>query len=172
MLVHSDFEQDASDMSLMYAEVTFANAQPYLSYWVDYYLGRYFPYCAPDEPASWCTAQPANILTWTTSEPSDGQTVEIFATQNTDGSVVVMAANHAINAPNDDNGPGAPRTVIVDVSQLGSFTSATELTIDAGNVVDPNTNQATQPAEVSVTPAPQMTFNMGGYGVTFLKLVP
>jgi hypothetical protein len=166
MLVHSDFVEDASDMSLMYAEVTYAAGQPYLSYWVDYYLGRYFPYCSPDEPASWCTAQPVSILTWTTSEPVDAQTVEIFATRNTDGSVVVMAADHAINAPSDDNGPGAPRTVVVDLSQLGNFTSATELTIDA------NTNVASGPAAVSVTPAPQMTINMGGYGVTFLKLAP
>jgi hypothetical protein len=166
MLVHSDFVQDASDMSLMYAEVTYAAGQPYLSYWVDYSLGRYFPYCAPDEPPSWCTAQPVSILTWTTSEPADAQTVEVFATRNTDGSVVVMAADHAINAPSDDNGPGAPRTVVVDLSQLGNFSSATELTIDA------NTNVATGPTAVSVTPAPQMTINMGGYGVTFLKLMP
>jgi hypothetical protein len=166
MLVHSDFVQDASNMSLMYAEVTYATGQPYLSYWVDYYLGRYFPYCAPDEPLSWCTAQPVSILTWTTSEPSDAQTVEIFLTRNADGSVVVMAVNHAINAPNDDNGPGAPRTVVVDLSQLGNFTSATELTIDA------NTNVASGPSAVTVMPAPQMTINMGGYGVTFLKLVP
>ena len=166
MLVHSDFVQDSSDMSLMYAEVTYAAGQPYLSYWVDYYLGRYFPYCAPDEPASYCTAQPVSILTWTTSEPVDAQTVEIFATRNSDGSVVVMAANHAINAPSDDNGPGAPRTVAVDLSQVGNFTSATELTIDA------NTNVASGPDAVSVTPAPRMTINMGGYGVTFLKLVP
>jgi hypothetical protein len=165
-LVHSDFVQDASTMSLMYAEVTYAAGQPYLSYWVDYYLGRYFPYCAPDEPASWCTSQPVSILTWTTSEPADAQSVEIFATRNTDGSVVVMAADHAVNGPNDDNGPGAPRSVALDLSQLGTFSSATELTIDA------NTSIMAGPQAVSVTPAPQMTLNMGGYGVTFLKLIP
>lgn len=165
MLVHSDFVQDASDMSLMYAEVTYAAAQPYISYWVDYYLGRYFPYCAPDEPASWCTAEPVSILTWTTSEPQNAQSVEIFATRNTDGSVVLMAVNHAVNAPNDDNGPGAPRNVVVDLSQLGSFSSATELTIDA------NTDVTQGPSTVNVVPAPQMTLTMGGYGVTFLKLL-
>ncbi len=165
-LVHSDFVQDASTMSLMYAEVTYATGQPYLSYWVDYYLGRYFPWCAPDEPASWCTAQPVSILTWTTSEPADAQTVEIFATRNADGSVVVMAVDHAVNSPNDNNGPGAPRTVIVDLSQLGSFSSATELTIDA------NTDVTTGPQAVSVAPQPQMTINLGGYGVTFLRLMP
>lgn len=166
MLVHSDFVQDASTMSLMYAEVTYDTGQPYLSYWVDYYLERYFPYCAPDEPPSWCTAQPVSILTWTTSEPANAQTVEIFATRNTDGSVVVMAADHAVNSPTDDNGPGAPRTVVVDLSQLGSFSSATELTIDA------NTEVTTRPQAVSVAPQSQMTLNLGGYGVTFLKLMP
>jgi hypothetical protein len=166
MLAHSDYEQDASTMSLMYAEVAYATGQPYLSYWVDYYLGRYFPYCAADEPASWCTAQPVSILTWTTSEPANAQTVEIFATRNTDGSVVVMAANHAVNGPNDDNGPGAPRTVVLDLSQLPAFSSATELTIDA------NTDIVAGPQAVSVAPQAQMTVSLGGYGVTFLKLMP
>ncbi|MGC2638082.1 MAG: hypothetical protein WA294_12945 [Acidobacteriaceae bacterium] len=166
MLVHSDFVQDASTMSLMYAEVSYDAGQPYLSYWVDDYLGRYFPWCAPDEPASWCTAQPVSILTWTTSEPAGAKSVEIFATRNTDGSVVVMAANHAVNAPNDDNGPGAPRTVVLDPSQLPAFSSATELTIDA------NTSIMAGPKAVPVTPQSQMTLNMGGYGVTFLKLMP
>lgn len=170
-LAHSDFEQDPSNMSLMYAEVAYATGQPYLSYWVDYYLQRYFPYCAPDEPPT-CQAPTSNILTVSTSEPAGSQTVEILATANSDGSVVVMAVDHAINGPNDDNGPGAPRTVVIDISQLGNFSSATELTIDANNIVDPNTAQASQPAAVSVTPAPQMTLNLGGYGVTFLKLVP
>jgi len=36
MLVQSDFVQDASTMSLMYAEVTYATGQAYLSYWMDY----------------------------------------------------------------------------------------------------------------------------------------
>ena len=169
-VVHSDFDQDASDMSLMYAEVAYATAQPYISYWVDYNLGHYFPYCQPDEPPA-CQAPTSNILTVSTSEPAGSQTVEILATANSDGSVVVMAANHAVNGPNDDNGPGAPRNLVIDISQLGNFSSATELTIDA-SLIDPNTNLATEPVAESVVPAPQMTLNMGGYGVTFLKLLP
>jgi len=164
MLSHSDFNQEPI-LTRMYGEVTYANDQPYISYWVDYYLQRYFPYCAPDEPPA-CSAIPSSILTVSSSEPAGAQTVEIFATRRTDGSVVVMAADHAVNGPNDNNGPGAPRTVALDLSQLGQFTSATELTIDA------NTDIASGPAAVSVTPSAQMTLNMGGYGVTFLKLVP
>jgi hypothetical protein len=164
MLSHSDFNQEPV-LTQMYGEVTYATDQPYISYWVDYYLQRYFPYCAPDEPAT-CTAKGSSILTWSTSEPASNQTVEIFSTENSDGSVVVMAADHAVNGTNDNNGHGAPRTVILDLSQLGSFTSASELTIDA------NTNIATGPVAVNVSPSAQMTLNMGGYGVTFLKLVP
>jgi hypothetical protein len=105
-------------------------------------------------------------LTVSSSEPTGAQTVEILATRSTDGSVVVMAADHAVNAPNDNNGPGAPRTVVLDLSQLGTFTSASEISIDA------NTNVATGPAAVNVSPSAQMTLTMGGYGVTLLKLVP
>jgi hypothetical protein len=164
MLSHSDFNQEPI-LTRMYGEVTYATDQPYISYWVDYYLQRYFPYCAPDEPPA-CSAIPSSILTVSSSEPAGAQTVEILATRRTDGSVVVMAADHAVNGPNDNNGPGAPRTVVVDLSQLGNFTLATELTIDA------NTNVAIGPAAVNVNPSPQITLNMGGYGVTFLKLIP
>ncbi len=164
MLSHSDFNQEPV-LTRMYGEVTYATDQPYISYWVDYYLQRYFPYCAPDEPAT-CSAIPSSILTVSSSEPAGAQTVEIFSTRSTDGSVVVMAADHAVNGVNDNNGPGAPRIVALDLSQLGTFTSATELTIDA------NTNLSTGPVAVNVTPAAQMTLNMGGYGVAFLKLIP
>jgi len=164
MLAHSDFNQDPI-LTRMYGEVTYGGDQPYISYWVDYYLQRYFPYCAPDEPAT-CTAKGSSFLTWSTSEPAAAQTVEIMATRSEDGSVVVMAADHAVNSPSDNNGPGAPRIVVLDLSQLGTFASATRLTIDA------NTNLTTGPVAVRVVPAPQMTLNMGGYGVTFLKLMP
>jgi hypothetical protein len=164
MLSHCNFNQDPT-LTQMYGEVTYDTGEPYISYWVDYYLQRYFPYCAPDEPST-CTALASSILTVTTSEPAGAQTVEILATKSTDGSVVVMAADHAVNAPNDNNGPGAPRTVVIDISQLGNFTSATELTIDA------NTDVSNGPTAVNVTPARQMTLVMGGYGVTFLKLLP
>jgi hypothetical protein len=78
-----------------------------------------------------------------------------------------MIANHAIlNPVTDDNGPGAPRTVIVDVSALGAFSSATELTIDA------NTDPMHGPSATPVTPASRMMVTLNGYGVTFLQLQP
>jgi hypothetical protein len=40
---------------------------------------------------------------------------------NGDDSVVVIVANHAVHSPNDNNGPGAPRTISIDLSALGTF---------------------------------------------------
>jgi hypothetical protein len=169
MLSHWDYNQDPI-LTKEFGEVAYSTGQPYVGYWVDYYLHQYFPYCAPDEPLA-CTATGSSILNFTSSEAPGAQTVEVLATRNPDGSVVIMAADHALNNPNDDNGPGALRTVVIDISQLGHFSAATELTIDA-SLIDPNTNLATEPVAQSVVPAPQMTLNMGGYGVTFLKLIP
>ncbi|MGA7924977.1 MAG: hypothetical protein WCA20_03155 [Candidatus Sulfotelmatobacter sp.] len=70
---------------------------------------------------------------------------------NGDDSVVVMVANHAVNSPNDNNGPGAPRPISIDLSALGTFTSGSLLTIDA------NTSVTSGPAASSITPSPQMT---------------
>jgi len=75
-----------------------------------------------------------------------------------------MIANHAINAPTDNNGPGAPRTIAVDVSALGSFQSGSLLTIDA------NTSVSSGPTASSVTPSAHMTVTLNGYGVAFLTL--
>jgi hypothetical protein len=77
-----------------------------------------------------------------------------------------MMANHAVHAPSDNNGDGDPRTVIVDVSALGTFATATQLTIDG------NTDTVNGPAEVAITPAARITVSLGGYGVTFVTLHP
>jgi hypothetical protein len=147
------------------SEVNFYTDATYLSYWVDYYLERYFPFCESGALPN-CTTAPPSILNLASTEPADAQTVEVLATRNADNSVVVMLADHAVNAPSDNNGPGAPRTVVVDLSALGQFTSGTQLTIDA------NTDITNGPAAVSITPASRMTLNLGGYNVTFVKLAP
>jgi hypothetical protein len=127
-----------------------------LSYWVDKTLATLYP----STPAS---AGP-NILELTAT---DTTTVETLATQNADGSVTVMVDDHAVASATDNNGPGAPRTVIVDVSGLGNFSSASVLTIDA------STSATTGPATaVSVTPAARMPVTLGGYGVSWLMLKP
>ena len=146
-LYHWDYDADQQ-----FGEVDFNSGNIYLSYWVDQTLGQMFP-----------SAAAPSILALTATDTS---TVEVLATKNSDGSVVVMVADRAVHAPSDNNGTGDPRTVVVDVSALGKFSSAQTLTLDA------NTNIATGPAAVAVSTAPQMTMTLGGYGVTFLTLTP
>jgi len=147
-LYHWDYDADAQ-----YGEVDFGTGNKYLSYWVDYWLGAMFPPApAPD------------ILQLSATETT---TVEILATKNSDGSVVIMVADHAVHTPADNNGLGDPRTVIVDVSALGKFSSAEQLTLDA------KTDATHGPGmPVSAAVAPQITVSLGGYGVTFLVLKP
>src|SRR5208337_5114842 len=156
-LYHWDFDADQQ-----YGEVDFNTAKAYLSYWVDYWLQRYYPTC---QTCPFVSAFPIpSILNLTSTETT---TVETLATRNDSGVVVVMIANHAImNPATDNNGPGAPRRVIVDVSALGAFSSATELTIDAG------TDPTQGPSATPVTPASRMMVTLNGYGVTFLQLQP
>ena len=71
-----------------------------------------------------------------------------------------------VRGANDNNGPGDPRTVVIDVSALGTFNSTTQLTLDA------TTNLTSGPAEVAVTPAQRISVSFAGYGVTFLTLEP
>jgi hypothetical protein len=103
----------------------------------------------------------ANILQ---SSNSDETEIELLAVENPDGSVVIMLSNHALNAPSDNNGPGAPRTIAIDTSAFGTFQSGTLLTIDA------NTSVTSGPSGTPVTPGSQMTVTLDGYGVAFLTL--
>ncbi|MEJ2009453.1 MAG: hypothetical protein P8Z30_15080 [Acidobacteriota bacterium] len=144
-LYHWDFNAGAQ-----FGEVNGTTDQTYRSYWVDYWLERYFP-----------TPPGSEILDLTATETS---TVEVLATVRNDGTVVIMIANHAVQNSTDNNGAGAPRTVVVDLSQWGAFSSATLLTIDAG------TDPVAGPKQEAVTPAAQMTVTLNGYGVAFLAL--
>jgi hypothetical protein len=147
-LYHWDF---AADAQFGEVNVTTSQAQLQLSYWVDYWLERMFP-----------SPPGATLLQYTDTDSSD---LEILPVLNSDGSVVIMIANHAVNIPKtDNNGPGAPRTINIDVSALGTFTTASLLTIDA------NTSVTSGPTATSVTPSPQMPVVLNGYGVAFLTL--
>jgi hypothetical protein len=151
-LYHWDFAADAQ-----FGEINASNTGLQLGYWVDYWLGQYFP-SNPD-----VTPTGSEILQLGVSENSS---VEILAIKNGDGSVVVMAADHAVQSSTDNNGSGDPRIVAIDLSSLGTFSSASLLTIDK------NSNVATGPVVTPVTPAAQLTIQLGGYGVAFLKLMP
>lgn len=158
-LYHWDFDADAQ-----YSEADYVTGRTYLSYWVDYYLTRYFPFCDPGVPG--CFGSGSTILQSTTTEQSAAQSVELLATRNADASVVVMVSDHAVNAASDDNGPGQARTVVVDVSALGPFLSGRQMTLDAG------TDPVAGPVATNFTPSSQMTVRLGGYGTAFLTFNP
>jgi hypothetical protein len=146
-LYHWDFDADKQ-----YGEVDYSTGAYQLSYWVDYSLARMFP-----------SPPGADLLDFTATDSTD---IEVLPVLNADGSVTVMIADYAVRAAEDNNGPGSPRTVQIDISAFGNFTSASLLTIDA------NTNVATGPTPTSLAPAPQMTVTLDGYGVVFLTLSP
>jgi hypothetical protein len=142
------------DGDQQYGEVD-PNGNTYLSYWVDQALASLYP-ATPGSPGQ-------SILELTAT---DTTTVETLATKNEDGSVTVMVDDHAVASPTDNNGAGAPRTVIVDVSSLGTFSSASLLSINAAS------SASSAPTAASVTPAARMTVTLPGYGVAWLVLKP
>lgn len=143
-LYHWEFEADQQ-----YGEVDSSTATPMLSYWVDYYLSRYF-------------GQATSMMLDVSA--TETKSVELMAAKRADGSVALLIANHAVLNPSDNNGPGAPRTIIIDISNLGNFSSATELTMDG--------KTSGQPQATSMTVARQLTVTLGGYGSTFVELKP
>jgi len=147
-LYHWDFDADKQ-----YGEVDYNTGALQLSYWVDYQLGQEFPPAAGSQ-----------LLQFSGSDDSELETLPVI---NSDGSVVIMVANHAVAAPStDNNGPGVARSVAIDVSALGTFSSGSLLTIDT------DTNVSTGPVATAVTPAPKITINLNGYSVAFLTLKP
>jgi len=149
MLYHWDYDADPQ-----FGEVNYNNGALQLSYWVDYELGQMLPPTAGSQ-----------LLPYTAADSAELETLPVI---NSDGSVVIMVANHTVNNPaTDNNGPGAPRTVLVDVSALGNFSSGSLLTIDL------NTSVSTGPVAAPVTPlTPQITIPLNGYSVAFLTLTP
>jgi uncharacterized protein (TIGR03437 family) len=143
-LYHWDHNADTQ-----YGEVDYNTGNPYLSYWVDYYLAHFFP-----------SPPGAGILV---VNNGDSGSVEAMAVRNDDGSAVVMLVNRQVRSATDNNGSGVPRTVTLDVSALGAFASVTQVAIDA--TADPTHG----PASVILSPAPQVRVSLNGYGVTFLR---
>ena len=137
-----------------YGEVD-ANGNPYLSYWVDRTLQNLYPYSA--------TAAGQKILNSTSTDATD---IESLATLNAGGTTTVMVVNHAVLSTSDDNGAGAPMTVVLDLSSLNTPAAMSLLTLDA------KTNVATGPAGAGVTPAARVPVTLNGYGVAFLSLMP
>jgi len=146
-LYHWDFGADKQ-----YGEVDYSTGDLQLSYWVDYWLGQMFPPNAGSQ-----------LLQATSTDDAD---LETLAVVNNDSSVVIMIANHTVDASTDNNGPGVSKDVAVDLSSLGTFSSGKLLTIDK------DTSVANGPTETAVTPAAQITVTLNGYSVAFLRLTP
>jgi uncharacterized protein (TIGR03437 family) len=154
-----------------YGEVN-SSGNPFFSYWVDYYLSHWFPSppgqdllqttttgcCTPDKAHGW--------------EGSGGLVfdTQTMAARNVDGSVVILMSNYALapaqpgNAYNfDNNGAGTPRTFALNLSALGTFASATLVTLNAST-------PAGGPVPQTLTPAAQMQVTLPGYGAALLRL--
>jgi uncharacterized protein (TIGR03437 family) len=143
-LYHWDHDADAQ-----YGEVDYNTGNLYRSYWVDYYLAHFFP-----------SPPGADILH--TSNTNSGA-LEALAVRNDDGSMVVMLVNHKVASANDNNGPGVPTAVALDVSALGAFSSVTQVTIDA------TTDPTRGPTPAAANFVPQMQVTLNGYSVSFLR---
>jgi hypothetical protein len=144
-LYHWDFAADAQ-----FGELNDQTGQPRLSYWVDYWLGQMFP-----------AGSGQQILQLSNSNTAD---VEVLPVLNTDGSATVMIANHAVAAAADNNGSGLTAKVSLDVSALGSFTTASQLMIDS------TTSAVAGPSRVSISAQSPLSITLNGYGVAFVTL--
>ena len=143
-----------------YGEVD-GSANPYLSYWVDYYLSHWLPY--PPGQDILQVAQSGCCL-WTDPYGNPlGLDTHTLAVRNVDGSVVILMSNHAVANFSDNNGSGAARNFMLDVSALGTFASATLVRLDASTPL-------TGPGTMQMTPAPQMEVDLAGYGAALLRL--
>src|SRR5262249_3476134 len=146
-LYHWDFDADKQ-----FGEVDYNTDALQLSYWVDFWLGQEFP-----------PGGGSQLLQFTSTDDTDFETLPVI---NGDGSVVVMIANRALNSVTDNNGPGVQKTVAVDVSALGSFSSANLL------IIDKNTSIQAGPAPAVVQAQGTISVTLNGYSVGFLNLKP
>jgi hypothetical protein len=148
-LYHWDYTADTQ-----YSEVDYTTGNKYLSYWVDFTLTQMFPVTATSSPT---------ILAL---ESSDVSSIESLATKNPDGSYVIMITDRAIHSSSDNNGPGDPRTIVVDVAALGNYSSVTQLTLQS------DTDLTKGPQPVTLSPSPKLSVTLNGYGTAFLHLIP
>lgn len=155
-LYHWDFSSNAQ-----FGE-TDPSANPYLSYWVDYYLSHWLP--SPPGQDILQTSEAGCCLWITHTGGLHGLDTHTMALRNPDGSVVILMSNHAVHKIfTDNNGTGVSRTFALDLSALGTFSSATLVTLDAAT-------PAGGPALQSLTPSAQMQVTIPGYGAALLRL--
>ena len=155
-LYHWTFGGDAQ-----YGEVD-SSGNPYLSYWVDYYLSRWL---AGQPGADILQANESGCCLWIYNAGNPlGLDTHTLAVRNVDGSVVILMSNHAVqNSLKDNNGAGASRTFALDLSALGTFNSATLVTLDAGTPLS-------GPLPTTPSPQAQMQVTLPHYGAALLRL--
>jgi uncharacterized protein (TIGR03437 family) len=144
-----------------YGEVD-SSGNPYLSYWVDYYLSHWL---GSPPGADILQVNESGCCLWIYNGGNPlGLDTHTLAVRNVDGSVVILMSNHAVqNALKDNNGTGASRTFTLDLSALGTFNSATLVTLDAGTPLS-------GPLFTTPAPAAQMQVTLQGYGAALLRL--
>jgi hypothetical protein len=150
LIHHWDFDADAQ-----FGEVNWPGNNTFqlqLSYWVDYWLQRYFPAGTNQE-----------LLNYTNTNNAQ---IEVLPAINTDGSAVIMVSNHAVASATDNNGKGLTANVTLDTSALGSFSSASQLLIDS------TTSPTTKPTPAPTSSSSPLHLTMNGYSVAFIKLLP
>jgi uncharacterized protein (TIGR03437 family) len=156
-LYHWDFSSTAQ-----YSEID-SSGNPYLSYWVDYYLSHWLP-SPPGQDILQTTS--SGCCLWI-ADAGDGAMLGLdthtLALRNPDGSVVILMSNHAVKNATDNNGTGVSRTFALDLSALGSFTAASLVTLDAGTPLS-------GPQLQSLAPSAQMQVTLPGYGAALLRL--
>jgi len=155
-LYHWDFSSNAQ-----FGE-TGPSANPYLSYWVDYYLANWLP--SPPGQDILQTSSSGCCLWISNTGGLLGLDTHTLALRNVDGSVVILMSNHAVANPlTDNNGAGLSRTFALDLSALGSFSTASLVTLDSAT-------PSSGPPVQTLTPSPQMQVAIPGYGAALLRL--
>jgi len=136
-----------------YGEVSTSGA-PYLSYWVDRALANAFSSSAAGSQSMLSIAS------------TDSSEVESMATVTSSGILRVLVVNRALASASDNNGTGAARTIVVDLTNYSLFYAASQTQVDA------NTSLTAGPPWAGVTPAARMTVTLPGYGMSILQLTP
>ena len=144
-LYHWTFGDDAQ-----FGEYSNQSGQTRLSYWVDYWLGQMFQANTNEQ-----------VLQFTNSNSAQ---IEALPILNTDGSLVILVSNHAVANAADNNGAGMTAKISLDVSALGNFASATQLTIDS------TTSATTGPSPAVISTTSPISVTIHGYGSAILKL--
>ncbi|SNT41130.1 hypothetical protein SAMN05421770_1128 [Granulicella rosea] len=142
--------------SQAYGEVNSGSAAKTLAYWTDYWLAHTFPWDGVS----------AGALLYKTSTTEATPTVDILAVHNLDNSVSLMVTNYAAASTADDNGAGNTRTVFVNLTALGTFSSATEVDLNGA------TSPTAGPTAATITPGSTLSLTFNGYGSSMFLLKP